>query len=302
MAEPPLLTAAIVDHGQPAECAALLRACAADDPERFRQVEWLVLDNGFPALDAAAVPPGVRVERIRNGGYGAAINEAARRSRGRVLLAMNADLLPEPGFLADALAAAERMVADVPRRWGVAGCQLRNPDGAPQGSFGPLPTLALWLRRQARPPAWRKYDRGPFAAERDVPWATGACLLIARACWEDLGGFDERFFMYCEDVDFCQRAGQRGWRVAYLPRPAVRHLRPYHGREVTAAQALLTRPSLLAYFRKHRPGWEASALAGIMRWECWFKRRRPGWPEVAAALRAPAARNSPPPPADRPLP
>ena len=286
MAESPLLSAALVNHGQSTEAAALLAACRTDDPAGFAQIEWLVIDNGFPAVDTAALPPGVRVERVRNRGYGAAVNEAARRSRGRVLLAMNADLLPEPGFVADALAAAERMVSDVPRKWGVAGCRLRDGDGASQGSFGPLPTLAGWLRGLVRAPAWRKYDRGPFDAERDVPWVTGACLLIARACWEDLSGFDERFFMYCEDVDFCQRAGSRGWRVSYLPRPAVRHLQPYHGRSVTPALAKLTRPSLLAYFRKHRPAWEARVLGATMRAECWLKRRQPGWKDVAAALAA----------------
>jgi GT2 family glycosyltransferase len=283
------LSAAVVNHGQPAEVAALLAACRAAEPEPFAAIEWWVIDNGFPALAPEAVPPEVRIARVPNRGYGAAVNEAFRRSRGRVVLAMNADLLPEPGFLADARAAAERMAAGVPGPWGVAGCLLRDADGAPQGSFGPYPTLWRWLVRQLRPPAWRKYDRGPFDAERDVPWATGACMLINRDCWTALGGFDERFFMYCEDVDFCRRAAARDWRVAFLPRPAARHLRPYHGREVTAALAAMARPALWRYFRKHRPAWEAAALRRVMAWECWWKRRRTGWADVAAALDRAAA-------------
>src|SRR5438477_9611714 len=100
-------------------------------------------------------------------------------------------------------------------RAGIVGFNSRNSDGSRQLSTGPFPTLFSTLMRLALPRSRRKYQV-PRAAERSTAaWVTGCCLLVRRECLEDLGGLDEDFFLYYEDVDLCLRARARGWSVAY---------------------------------------------------------------------------------------
>jgi GT2 family glycosyltransferase len=104
-----------------------------------------------------------------------------------------------------------------------------------------------------------------------VPWVTGCCLLVRRDCLQELGGFDEDFFLYYEDVDLCRRARARGWSVWYEPEVAVVHHRPLHRRRVPAALRVLTRHALLTYARKHWEGWQLRALACVVRAEAWLR-------------------------------
>jgi GT2 family glycosyltransferase len=114
---------------------------------------------------------------------------------------------------------------------------------------------------------------------------TGCCLLLRRACLEDLGGLDEDFFLYYEDVDLCQRARARGWSVWYEPGLRVVHHRPLHGRPVPAHLRVLTRHALLTYAAKHWPRWQTRVLAGIVGVEAWLRRRAAGWRRDADAAR-----------------
>src|SRR5262249_3963144 len=110
-----------------------------------------------------------------------------------------------------------------------------------------------------------------------VPWVTGCCLLVRRACLEDLGGLDEDYFLYYEDVDLCLRAKKRGWSVAYDPNLAVVHHHPLHGRTVPAALRLVTRHSLLTFAAKHWPRWHFRLLARIIHVESWAHRLWAWW-------------------------
>src|SRR5262249_4357536 len=83
-----------------------------------------------------------------------------------------------------------------------------------------------------------------------------------KACLQDLGGLDKDFFLYYEDVDFCQRAWARGWSVWYEPALAAVHHQPLHARAVPPHLRFLTRHGLLTYAGKHWPGWQLRLLAG----------------------------------------
>ena len=85
------------------------------------------------------------------------------------------------------------------------------------------------------------------------PWYTAACVLVRTEALRSVGGFDEGFFMYFEDVDLCVRLESAGWRLAQEPRAVARHVGGVAGR---AEVDDLYRPSQLRYYRLRRPAWE----------------------------------------------
>jgi GT2 family glycosyltransferase len=174
------------------------------------------------------------------------------------------------------LALAERWQTALPRA-GIIGLGLCNPDGTPQPSAGPFPTLAGTLLRLLLPRSRRKYVLRDGGERRPVPWVSGCCLLVRRECFEQLGGFDRDFFLYYEDVDLCRRARRQGWSVWYEPGVSLTHHRPLHLRTISPHLRLITRHALLTYAAKHWPRWQPRALAWIVRLEAcarqWLARR-----------------------------
>jgi GT2 family glycosyltransferase len=116
-----------------------------------------------------------------------------------------------------------------------------------------------------------------------VPWVTGCCLLLRRDCLRQLGGFDEEFFLYYEDVDLCRRARAEGWSVWFEPALRVIHHQPLHCRPVPAVLRVLTRHALLRYASKHWPAWQLRVLTQIVRSEAWLRRHWAGWTGDAIA-------------------
>jgi GT2 family glycosyltransferase len=131
-------------------------------------------------------------------------------------------------------------------RAGAVGPRLLNPDGTTQTSARPFPSpLAMAghasaVRRlpSARRAAERYLRTPPVGSASRVDWLLGAAMLIRRDAYEDVGGWDERFFLYLEDTDFCRRLGSHGWEVWYLPMVALRHL---HARESDPTEGSLFR-------------------------------------------------------------
>jgi GT2 family glycosyltransferase len=207
-----------------------------------------------------------------NRGFARAGNEGCRLSRGDWLLLLNPDVTLDGDFLDRALRRAAELVR-CDGTAGIIGFGLRNPDGTPQASAGPFPTLAGTLARLLLPRSRRKYYLRPGDGPRRVDWVTGCCLLVRRACWEDLGGFDPGFFLYYEDVDLCRRARERGWGVWYDPAVTAVHHQPLHRRMVPPHLRLITRHALLSYAGKHWPAWQARLLAALVRVEAWVRKR-----------------------------
>ena len=103
---------------------------------------------------------------------------------------------------------------------------------------------------------------------------------------EELGGMDDDFFLYYEEVALCRSARTRGWSVEYDPGVSVVHLRPLQNRPISPKMRVITRHSKLLYFRKHLPPWQFAALKSIVRVEA---RIRAAWCRVR--LRAEEARS-----------
>lgn len=274
----PDLSVIVVNYRRWRDTGRLIHELQRTQSWRRGQVEAVIVDNHsppHPLVRRLRRLAGVSLRRWgRNRGFAQAVNEGCRLSQGQWLLLLNPDVALPSGFLDRLQYQLARWEADP--RLGVVGFQLHNADGSPQASSGPFPTLAgtlarLWLPRARRKYAFRSPQRGP------VPWATGCCLLLRRGCWRDLGGLDERFFLYYEDVDFCRRAWQRGWTVAYEPALSVGHLSPLHSRSVSPFLRFLTRHALLSYARKHWPAWQSEVLAVLIGMESlvrgWLARR-----------------------------
>ena len=263
----PRLSVVVVNYHNWDETASLVRQLRASPALRSGDVEVIVVDNNsprHPALRRLRRLSGVSVRRWRqNRGFARAVNEGCRLARGDWVLLLNPDVTLPPGFLVQALRTAERRAVEEPNL-GVVGFRLLNPDGTRQPSTGPFPTLTGSVARLLLPRWMRKYN---FLSPDDaspVDWVTGCCLLVRRACWEQLGGFDRDFFLYYEDVDLCRRASTAGWTVAFEPMVCAVHHHPLHGRDIPPYLRLVTRHALLTYAGKHWPGWQLRVLAGLI--------------------------------------
>jgi GT2 family glycosyltransferase len=276
----PRLSVVIVNYQQWEDTTGLVRQLASSPSVRAGAVEIIVVDNHsqpHPLMARLRRMPGVSLRRWGcNRGFARAVNEGCRLSRGQWFLLLNPDMTVSERFLDEALALADKLGTDEPRA-GILGFQLRHSDGSRQYSAGPEPTLGRTLAGLALPRCRRKYHRLSMARKRRVPWVTGCCLLLRRDCLKDVGGLDEDFFLYYEDVDLCRRARARGWSVWFEPALRVVHHRPLHTRGVPAHLRVITRHALLTYAVKHWAHWQSRLLAGCVRLEAWVRECWAAW-------------------------
>jgi GT2 family glycosyltransferase len=245
----------------------LLANCLRALPEACRGLSWetIVVDNGSTdgaAQLLAAEFPDVRlIVNSENRGFATATNQAAAAAQGRHLLLLNADTVPGP-------ASVTRLVQFLDGHPGVAaiGPRLRRPNGRVQTSIHPVPTVTNQLLRLAginTTSLARLRMRG--RAPRPVAALLGACIVIPRRAWQEIGPLDERFFFYLEDTDWCLRARQRGWQLYYWPEPEVQHLVGASALGLGPARKALYYESLLRFFEKHYGERAAAGLRGALR-------------------------------------
>ena len=193
-------------------------------------VELVLVDNGADQSRSRAVADehGARlVVPGANLGYGAGANRGAAGADSPWLLVCNADLVLPPGAV-DALVAA----GEATPRAGSVGPALLNRDGTVYPSARELPSLtqgvghALLVRLWPGNPWTRAYQARQETAgdQRTAGWLSGACLLLRREAFEQVGGFDESYFMFFEDVDLGERLGRAGWTNLYVPSVRVAHI------------------------------------------------------------------------------
>lgn len=193
-------------------------------------VELVLVDNGTDGAvaDRVAAEAGGRVLRTgQNLGYGGGANAGARGADQDWIVVANPDVVWEPGSLDTLLAAARRHPTA-----GALGPALLNEDGTVYPSARELPSLpqgvghALLGRVWPGNPWTRAYQRRQESAgtERVAGWLSGACLLLRREAFEAVGGFDEDYFMFFEDVDLGERLALAGWANVYVPTARVVHV------------------------------------------------------------------------------
>jgi N-acetylglucosaminyl-diphospho-decaprenol L-rhamnosyltransferase len=228
--------------------------------------ELVVVDNG--SLDRSVDEVRRRFPEVevlvpgRNLGYGAAANRGVAATTEPLVLVCNSDLEVGPGALA-ALLAAEPGCA-------LAGPLIRNRDGTRYPSARRFPSLvdaaghALLGIFAPDNRFTRSYHRatpaGAGSGPELVDWVSGACFLVRRSMFEQVGGFDEAYFMYLEDVDLCWRLGRAGWTVAYLPTAEVTHLQGVSTDRHPFRMILEHHRSLLRFAGRSSRGWRRALL------------------------------------------
>ena len=280
----PAVSVLIVNHNAGRhlrECLERLCAAAGEWPPPRGPLEAIVVDNASTDGSAGAVRdvqaeapvPSMRLRPIvseRNLGFGAGCNLAAREASGRHLLLLNPDAWIDGASLRRL---AEALDAD--SRLGVAAPALRYPDGSPQLVWAPpigVPGEAVQrFRNRFEGRAWnhRLLPRllRPLLGRG---WFSAACLLVRRAAFEEVGGFDEGFFLYFEDADLGLRLARKGWRQRQVEGARAWHLR---GATTGSSGTRILSPEVERFYRAsqlrcydlHRPRWERAYLRRRLR-------------------------------------
>jgi len=255
-----------------------LRACL-QSAELNCPARIVVADNGSSDGSAEMVRrefPSVIVDvDPSNPGYGAGGNRGIRHCGSADVLLLNSDTRLRPG----ALGALERYLNEHPRA-GIVGPRLLSPEGLLERSCFRFPSpLRPPLRED---PVDRVLMHIPWLGERClagwshdgpriVPWVTGAALIIRRRTFDAVGGFDESFFMYGEEIDLCYRARQCGWETHFAPVADVIHVGAVSTRQRRAVMLAQGWTSAMQFYRRHYSGiglataWSVMAAAMVLR-------------------------------------
>jgi len=195
-------------------------------------LEVIVSDNGStdgsPEFIRENFPQVHVIENGANLRFGKGNNVGIQASTGEYVLILNPDTIVHDGSL-------DRWVEFANRRpeAGGFGCRVLNPDGSDQGSARPFPTIwREWLAAlYLRPLGYLsdlfisdEYVRWKGKTERPIDWQSGCCLLVRSELLKRIGGFDEQFYYYYEDVDLCHRIWNAGSSVLYTPDVTITHL------------------------------------------------------------------------------
>ncbi|MBU5424221.1 glycosyltransferase family 2 protein [Cellulomonas hominis] len=284
------VAAVVVTHRSAGRVGALLDSLRAEAAGLALRV--VVVDNGSDdgTLDLvrAAYPDVVPLAR-GNLGYAGGINAAASHlGPCRAVLVLNPDLVVRPGAVAALLARLDAA------RAGVVVPRIEDEAGRPAPSLRREPALAAALvdavagsRWRAGRPAWSTetvLEASAYATAHPVDWATGAALLVDEGLADALGPWDERYFLYSEETEYCRRVRACGARVWFEPAATVVHAQGGSGASPRLAALLAV--NRVRYVRAHHGRAYAAAFHGAVLLGEALRARGPGGPGHRAALRA----------------
>ena len=223
----------------------------------------VIVDNlGEDGVEALAASAGASYLRLSNPGYGAAINAGVALLPPEIEWVLVGN--PDIEFAPDALGALLRRGVSDPRIAEV-GPMVRNEDGTVYPSARAIPSLrtgighALFANIWARNPWTRAYrvEDQPSDRARDAGWLSGSCVLVRRTAFTEIDGFDERYFMYFEDVDLSYRLGLRGYRNVYEPAAEVVHVGAHSTSGASEEMIRAHHTSARRFISKKYHGWRA---------------------------------------------
>jgi GT2 family glycosyltransferase len=241
--------------------ARLLECVLALEKQTQRDIEVVVVDNSGKGLvrRSEAARPGVRViEQPRNTGFGAAINEAFRQCRSPYLATLNDDAVAHPEWLA-ALVSAIETRPDA----GMCASQVRlfGEDALDSAGMLVCGDGSSKQRGHLRPPKF-------FPLAEEVLFPSGSAALYRRAMLDQIGLFDEDFFLYCEDTDLGLRARWAGWRCLYVPEAVVEHHYSHSAGRASPLKAYYVERNRLFVLAKNYPArmWLAAPFVSLARY------------------------------------
>lgn len=196
------------------------------------EMEVIVVDNdsrdGSPDMVRERFPSVRLIANSVNAGFAAANNQAYSLSSGRYVVLLNPDAYLRPGSIANGIAFMDRNPL-----CGLCGGRIVSPEGKLEPSARRFPsamskllTLSGLSWRYAGSPLLNRHEFGGFAHDRpmDVDWVPGTFTIVRREMLEQIGFFDERFYLYYEETDLCLRAKKAGWKVCFIPDAEVTHI------------------------------------------------------------------------------
>jgi N-acetylglucosaminyl-diphospho-decaprenol L-rhamnosyltransferase len=238
-----------------------------------RTVRVVVVNNGpHPLAPLASPSPSITIETLEspdNPGYGTAVNRGAALADGeRFLLVTNPDVQFRPGSIDTLLAAAES-TDDL----GTIGPLIRTPIGEIYPSARRLPSLRSGVGHAILAKAWPhnpwtlRYlaDREVPPRRRDAGWLSGSCFVIPLDVFRRIGGFDETYFMYFEDVDLGARVGRLGLRNVYLPEAEVMHIGGESTKTASRRMIVAHHDSAYRYLSRRYRAWYLAPLRWVLR-------------------------------------
>ncbi len=225
--------------------------------------ELAIIDNastdGFRDCSPQLRPGATVISNQVNVGFSRAANQGAAATRAPLVLFLNPDCEVLPGSI-------QRLCRELEAHpeCAAAGPEVVSPDGTRQGSARGDPGMltglfgrsTLLARTFPRLLPVRKNIRGPGdlpqgAASMEVDWVSGACVLVRRAAFERIGGFDERYFLYWEDADLGRRLRAHGFSVRYVPEATVRHALGQSSRSAPVTAVREFHRSAYLYYTSH---------------------------------------------------
>jgi GT2 family glycosyltransferase len=221
-------------------------------------VEAIVVDSassdGTVAMVTERYPQVRLLAQAENVGFTVGNNIGLKAASGRFLMLLNPDTL----VIGDALAQLVKYVEAHPDV-GVVGPQTRNANGTIQSTRRRFPTLATaifestWLQPFAPRGVLNRFYATDIAddAIADVDWVQGSAFMVRREAYEQVGGLDEHYIMFSEEVDWCKRIKSVGWRVVYIGAAQIIHYGGQSTEQVTARKHIHFQQSKLRYFRKY---------------------------------------------------
>jgi N-acetylglucosaminyl-diphospho-decaprenol L-rhamnosyltransferase len=235
-------------------------------------LEVIVVDNNSEDDTAEHLRrewPQVKLVRPgENTGFSRGNNIGFGHARGRYVLLLNSDTIVLPTTVSGLV-----RHLDAEPSVGCVGARHLNPDMSLQWSVDDfpnlpndflhytdlyrLPFLQSWLAR--RWPRWTAHNE-----ERDVDWVNGACMMVRREVIEQTGGFDESFFIFAEELDWCRRIWDAGWRVRFIPDAELIHIQGGTFTNANGHRRLMIYQSSLRYYRKHKTRAEQIGLRVVI--------------------------------------
>lgn len=244
-----------------------LEACLSSLPASCDGLNWevIVVDNASKdkSVEIAGMHDARVIANKDNRGFAKACNQGLEGLDARYVVLLNPDTECPPKSLAALVHAADKHP-----NAGIMGPKLLNTDGSAQTSIRRFP--GFWNQAGVMlklhnffPGLFRRYFAADLSLdqEQDVDQIMGACFLIKREVIDQIGGLDERYFIWFEEVDYCKQAQKAGWTVRYVPSVHITHHGGQSFAQVFAVkkQGYLNR-SLVAYFRKWHSAWQANVL------------------------------------------
>jgi hypothetical protein len=243
-----------------------------------RSLEVIVVDNASADGSVEMVQadfPGVRViANDENRGFTVGNNQGIAASRGRLLLLLN----PDAELVDDAVTAMAQYLESHPDV-ALVGPRLTHADGSAQSSRRRFPTLATAFVEStvlqglfSHSLLLKRYYMEDLADDvtQEVDWVVGAAMMVRREVVDQVGGLDEGYFMYSEELDWCRRIkgakspGGSPWRVAYVPQAQVIHHEGKSSEQALAVRHIQFHASKVRYFRKYHGRWASEILRAFL--------------------------------------